>query len=153
MQLSQIDCGHTRHWRLQRCLLVLRGFWRVAYSSYSRHQISSEILNCLFPSNTFLQRIYYVSQISQPAKICLKNKYFEEQIHWMTLVVVAQKRQRIIQKKKRKEKERKGKKKIIVNHMQIKVFWPLIARWRHFTTITKILQFVIFLCKFGILFF
>ena len=27
------------------------------------------------------------SQIPKPAKICLKNRYFEEQIHWMPLMV------------------------------------------------------------------
>ena len=30
-------------------------------------------------------RTYYFVQISQPAKICLKNRYFEEQIHWVPL--------------------------------------------------------------------
>ena len=49
-------------------------------------------------------------------------------------------------KKKRKEKEK-------CESVQIKVFCPLIARWHHFTTITKIPQYVIFLCKFEILFF
>ena len=30
-------------------------------------------------------RTYYFVQISQPAKICIKNRYFEEQIHWVPL--------------------------------------------------------------------
>ena len=37
----------------------------------------------LFPSITFLLTTYYFFQISQPVKICLKNRYFEKQIHWV----------------------------------------------------------------------
>ena len=48
--------------------------------------IPSDTLNWLFPSNTFPPRTYYFSQISQPAKICLNNRYFEEQIHWVPLL-------------------------------------------------------------------
>ena len=60
-----------------------RGFWHITHSSYSWHQIPSDTLNYLFPSNTFLRRTYYFFYISQPAKICLKNRHFEEQIHWI----------------------------------------------------------------------
>ena len=60
-------------------------FKQIAHTSYFRHQISSDTLNCLFPSNTFLPRTYYFFQISQPTKICLKNRYFEEQFHWVPL--------------------------------------------------------------------
>ena len=49
-------------------------------------QIPSDTLNCLFPSNTFLPRTYCSFQVSQPAKICLKNRYFEKQIHWVPLL-------------------------------------------------------------------
>ena len=35
---------------------------REAHSSYSRHQIPSDTLTCLFPSNTFLPKTYYFSQ-------------------------------------------------------------------------------------------
>ena len=52
-------------------------------SSYSGHQINLYTLNC--PSDTFLPRTYYFFQISQPTKICLKNRYFEEEIHWVPL--------------------------------------------------------------------
>ena len=45
----------------------------------------SDTLNCLFPSNTFLPRTYYFFHISQLATICLKNRYFEKQIHWVPL--------------------------------------------------------------------
>ena len=34
-------------------------------------------------------RTYYFVQISQPAKICLKNRYFEEHIHWVPLIIVS----------------------------------------------------------------
>ena len=60
-------------------------FKQIAHTSYFRHQIPSDTLNCLFPSNTFLPRTYYFFQISQPTKICLKNRYFEEQFHWVPL--------------------------------------------------------------------
>ena len=50
-------------------------------------QILSDILDYLFPSNTFLQRTYYFFHISQPAKMCLKNRYFEWQIHWVPLLI------------------------------------------------------------------
>ena len=49
--------------------------------------IPSDTLNWLFPSNTFPPRTYYFSQISQPARICLNNRYFEEQIHWVPLKI------------------------------------------------------------------
>ena len=47
-----------------------RVFWQIANSSYSRHQIlspssgraSSDTMNCLFPSNTFLSRTYFFSK-------------------------------------------------------------------------------------------
>ena len=39
--------------------------------------------------NTFLQRAYCFFQIFQPKKKnCLKNRYFEEQIHWLPLTFV-----------------------------------------------------------------
>ena len=57
----------------------LRGFWQIAHSSYCTHQITSDTTIFQFP------RTYYFVQISQPAKICLKNRYFEEQIHWVPL--------------------------------------------------------------------
>ena len=47
------------------------GFWQIAYSSYSRQQILSDTLHCLFPRITFLPRTYYFFQISQPAEIGL----------------------------------------------------------------------------------
>ena len=43
---------------------------------YSRHEIPSDNLNFLFPSKIFLPGTYYFFQISQPAKRCLKNRYF-----------------------------------------------------------------------------
>ena len=46
-------------------------------SSYSRRQIPSETLNCLFPKNSFLPRTFHYFHISQPAKNCQKNRYFE----------------------------------------------------------------------------
>ena len=71
-------------------------FLAIAHSSYSRHQIPSDTMNCLFPSNTFLPRTYYFSQISQPAKILLKNRYFEEQIRWVPLYVVKKPRDMLV---------------------------------------------------------
>ena len=62
-----------------------RGFWQIGHSSYSRHQIPSETLHCLFSRSTFLPRTYYFFQISQPAKMGLYNRYFEEQIQWVSL--------------------------------------------------------------------
>ena len=50
-------------------------------------QILSDTLDYLFPSHTFLQRTYYFFHISQTAKICLKNRYFEKQIHWVPLLI------------------------------------------------------------------
>ena len=50
-------------------------------------QILSDTLDYLFPSHTFLQRTYYFFHISQPAKICLKNRYFEKRIHWVPLLI------------------------------------------------------------------
>ena len=44
-------------------------------------------LNCLFLSNTFLPRTYYYYRISELAKICLQNRYFEQQIHWVPLLL------------------------------------------------------------------
>ena len=43
-------------------------------SSYSRHQISSNTLICLFPSDAFLPRTYYFLHISQPAEICRTDR-------------------------------------------------------------------------------
>ena len=54
-------------------------------SALTSYQIPSDTMNCLFPCNTFLPRTYYSFQVSQPAKICLKNRYFEERIHWVPL--------------------------------------------------------------------
>ena len=34
-----------------------------------------------------LQRTCYFFHISQPAKMCLKNRYFEERIHWVPLLI------------------------------------------------------------------
>ena len=65
------------------------GVLTIVHSSCSRHQIPSDTMNCLFPNNTFLPRTYYFFQISQPTKICLKNRYFEEQIHWVPLSIDA----------------------------------------------------------------
>ena len=62
-----------------------RGFYHIPAFLDSRHQIPSNTLDCLFPSNNFLPRTYYFFQISQPAKNWLKNKYFEEQIQWVPL--------------------------------------------------------------------
>ena len=61
--------------------------WDVYDCSYSGHQINVYTLNC--PRDTFLPRTYYFFQISQPAKMCLKNRYFEEEfwgeLHWVPL--------------------------------------------------------------------
>ena len=43
----------------------------------SRRMSTHYTLNC--PRDTFLPRTYYFFQISQPAKMCLKNRYFEEE--------------------------------------------------------------------------
>ena len=56
------------------------GDWQITHSSYSTHQISSDTQNYLFPSNCSLPRSGYFFHISRPVKLCLKNRYFEEQI-------------------------------------------------------------------------
>ena len=43
-------------------------------SSHSRHQIPSNTLICLFPSDAFLPRTYYFLHISQPAEICRTDR-------------------------------------------------------------------------------
>ena len=48
--------------------------------SNTKGRVSSQ--NYLFPSNTFEPRTHY---FSQPAKIGLRNSYFEKQIHWVPL--------------------------------------------------------------------
>ena len=45
------------------------GLWQIAHSNYSRRQIPSDTLNCLFSSTTFLTRTNYFFEISQPAQI------------------------------------------------------------------------------------
>ena len=55
-------------------------------SALTSNQIPSDTMNCLFPSNTFLPRTYYSFQVSKAAKICLKNRYFEERIRWMPCI-------------------------------------------------------------------
>ena len=50
-------------------------------------EIPSDNLNFLFPSKIFPPGTYYFFQISQPAKSCLKNRYFEEQIHRVPLIL------------------------------------------------------------------
>ena len=47
-------------------------------------QIHSDTLNCLFPSTAFLLRTQLFLN-SLPANIHSKNRYFEEQIHWVPL--------------------------------------------------------------------
>ena len=37
-----------------------KGFWQITHSSYSRHQIPSDTLNYLFPSNNFLLRTWFL---------------------------------------------------------------------------------------------
>ena len=47
---------------------------------------SVKLSNCLFPSNIPSKDIHFF-KISQPAEIGLKNKYFEEQVHWVPLIM------------------------------------------------------------------
>lgn len=53
------------------------GFCQITHSSYSRRQIPSDTPNILFPRNSFLPRTFHYFHISQPAKNCQKNRYFE----------------------------------------------------------------------------
>ena len=62
-------------------------FWQLKQSNYSRQEIPSDAQNCLFPQNTFLLWTYYYLNISQQAKIGLKNRYFEGQIHFVPLSI------------------------------------------------------------------
>ena len=79
--------GRGRNSSLHLCVLGGgRCFRQIAHSSYPRHRIPSYTLHYLFPSNTFLQG-HIIFPISQPARICLKNRYFEEHIHWVPLIV------------------------------------------------------------------
>ena len=55
-------------------------------SALTSNQIPSDTMNCLLPRNCFLPRTYYSFQVSQSAKICSKNRYFEKQIHWVPLL-------------------------------------------------------------------
>ena len=52
-----------------------------------QHQIPSDTLNYLFPSNAFnfLPGTQNYFKIAQPAKICLTNRYIEDYIHWVPL--------------------------------------------------------------------
>ena len=75
---------HWLHWGAGRG----RGFWHwIAHTSYynTTHQIPSKDPEVSIPGNTFLPRTNYFSQTSQPATNWLKNRYFEEQIHWVPL--------------------------------------------------------------------
>ena len=88
--------------------------------------------------------IYFLATLSFQGHILFSKSPSQQKFAWRTNIL----RNRSTGcpwKKKRKEKEK-------CESVQIKVFCPLIARWHHFTTITKILHYVIFLCKFGILF-
>ena len=62
-------------------------FWQLKQSNYSRQEIPSDAQNCLFPQNTFLLWTYYYLNISQQAEIGLKNRYFEEQIHFVPVSI------------------------------------------------------------------
>ena len=57
-------------------------------STYSTNQIPSDTLNCLFPGDTCLRGKYCFFYSSQPAKFCLRNGYFKEQIHWVPLYLL-----------------------------------------------------------------
>ena len=57
-------------------------------STYSTNQIPSDTLNCLFPGGTCLRGKYCFFHSSQPAKFCLKNAQFKEQIHWVPLYLL-----------------------------------------------------------------
>ena len=57
-------------------------------STYFTNQIPSDTLNCLFPGDTCLRGKYCFFHNSQPAKFCLKNAYFKEQIHWVPLYLL-----------------------------------------------------------------
>ena len=57
-------------------------------STYSTNQIPSDTLNCIFPGGTCLRGKYCFFHSSQPAKFCLKNGYFKEQIHWVPLYLL-----------------------------------------------------------------
>ena len=80
---KDIGCGY----RAQINPSLRRGRGQIAHRSYSRHQILSGTLNCLFPCNIPSNDIIFFFQISQPAEIGLKNKYFEEQVHWVPLMM------------------------------------------------------------------
>ena len=62
----------------------LGGLWHITHRSYSRHQVHSDTLNYLFPSNTFRPRTYCFLHVSHPAKIASRTNIFEEQIHWIS---------------------------------------------------------------------
>ena len=69
-------------------------------------------------------RTYYFVQISQPAKICMKNRYFEEQIHWVPL-----RRQRQRERQKSNRLDRKNYNCTCITHFCTFLF-------RHCTTAT-----------------
>ena len=77
-----LQWGGARGWGKK-----LLTYWHIAHSCYSWHQLPSDTLNCLLSRNTFLSRTYYFSQISEPAQICVKNTSFEEQNHWVPLLI------------------------------------------------------------------
>ena len=60
-----------------------RGWGRGRAKRFLTH--SAQQLAPQTPTIFQFPRTYYFVQISQPAKICLKNRYFEEQIHWVPL--------------------------------------------------------------------
>ena len=72
--LATLGVVQEQNWRRKRLLKNSR-------SSYCRHEILSDTLNCIFHRNTFLQGTHDLFHISQLAKICLKNRHREEHIH------------------------------------------------------------------------
>ena len=63
-----------------------RGFWLITRSSYSRHQIHFDTLNCLFPSNIFLPRTYHFFHISRQQTFRWRSDILRSRhIYWVPL--------------------------------------------------------------------
>ena len=57
--------------------------------SYKEHIPAILDINCLtHPELSFAQQLFPSKDIFQPAKICLKSRYFEEHSHWVPLPAI-----------------------------------------------------------------
>ena len=74
--------------RFDQLLWITKDTGQNPHTSCSRHQIPSDPHTSwivFYPATLSFPRAYYFFHISQPAKICLKNRCFEKKFHWVPL--------------------------------------------------------------------